>query len=642
MYLMHHYKRFRNHDIRLGRGSLPTTTEPRASARAKSAGVSCVPLERRAAQSPGWSLAVPRTRRGPCISPARSSLKNRPALIAAVAAGLGLVRPSLAQQHVSDTVHNLSVSGPGEVRAQAERQVCIFCHAPHNTSGLRPLWNREVPAANYRIYRSSTLDAKPGQPTGASKLCLSCHDGTIALGSVLSRADRIQMRTGDFMPAGLTNLGTDLSDDHPVSFFYTASLAVEDGQLADPHALPHEIRLEANGELQCTACHDAHNNTYGDFLVTPDEFGELCTSCHRMNGWPGASHRQSSASVAGHSEGAWPYETVAQNACRSCHRPHTAGGRERLLIFNDEEKNCLICHDGRVAAADIQAQIDKPSAHDPRRYSGKHDPAEGALADVAHVECADCHNAHAATAASSDVRYLPLGGTLEMMPGVSVNGTTLRRAQFEYEVCFRCHADTAVEVPKRIGRQSPISNLRLLFQPSSASSHPVVVSSSSMESPSLVPGLTPGSMIRCTDCHNNDGGPRAGGGGPDGPHGSIYDFLLERNYTVTDDTVESTDAYALCYKCHERTSILANESFSAHRLHIVDERTPCSACHAPHGVSNLGPGGRGDHTRLINFDTTIVRPDPQSGRLEFRDTGRLSGTCTMVCHGTTHREQAYP
>ena len=79
--------------------------------------------------------------------------------------------------------------------------------------------------ANYRIYQSSTFDAPASQPTGASKLCLSCHDGTIALGRVLSRADRIRMVGGDFMPAGLTNLGTDLSDDHPVSIVQQAEVS---------------------------------------------------------------------------------------------------------------------------------------------------------------------------------------------------------------------------------------------------------------------------------------------------------------------------------------------------------------------------------------------------------------------------------
>ena len=84
--------------------------------------------------------------------------------------------------------------------------------------------NRSVPAGAYVIYRSSSLRANVGQPTWTSKLCLSCHDGTIALGSVLSRPSPITFAGGgDRIPPGSTNLGTDLSDDHPISFVYPSS-----------------------------------------------------------------------------------------------------------------------------------------------------------------------------------------------------------------------------------------------------------------------------------------------------------------------------------------------------------------------------------------------------------------------------------
>ena len=147
-------------------------------------------------------------------------------------------------------------------------------------------------------------------------------------------------------------------------------------------------------------------------------------------------------------------------------------------------------------------------------------------------------------------------------------------------------------------------------------------------------------MIRCTDCHSNDNGPGAGGNGPSWPHGSNFDFLLERNYTVIDNTPESTYEYALCYKCHLRSSILGDQSFKEHRKHIVEERSPCSACHDPHGVSSTLPT-TSQHTRLINFDTTIVRPNPSNGRLEFKDLGRFAGSCTLTCHGERHNDERY-
>ena len=131
-------------------------------------------------------------------------------------AALACTQAAQAHDRVSETVHNLSVGGPGQLRAAEESQVCVFCHSSHKTQGVSPLWNRALSPASYTIYDSSTFDADPGQPTGASKLCLSCHDGTIALGSVLSRSDQIAMAGGQYIPSGLTNLGTDKSGSGPV------------------------------------------------------------------------------------------------------------------------------------------------------------------------------------------------------------------------------------------------------------------------------------------------------------------------------------------------------------------------------------------------------------------------------------------
>lgn len=217
----------------------------------------------------------------------------------------------------------------------------------------------------------------------------------------------------------------------------------------------------------------------------------------------------------------------------------------------------------------------------------------------------------------------------------------MRKATREYEVCLRCHGDSAVPTTRRITRQAQTSNLRLAFGSGNPSFHPVVVSSPSRDTVSLVPGLARGSMIRCTSCHCNNAGPVAGGRGPAGPHGSDYDFLLERNYTVTDDNFESEHEYALCYKCHLRSSILSDQSFPLHRKHIVEQHAPCSACHDPHGVSRTVSSGS-DHTHLINFDTTIVRPATAAIGVGFRDEGRFAGNCTLVCHGELHLGRAYP
>lgn len=96
---------------------------------------------------------------------------------------------------IRDTKHNLSVSGPGVVRTTSDSRVCIFCHTPHKARRDIPyLWNRSDTTVNYIPYQSSTLHATVGQPTGTSKLCLSCHDGTIAIGAVVSEQQEIPFR----------------------------------------------------------------------------------------------------------------------------------------------------------------------------------------------------------------------------------------------------------------------------------------------------------------------------------------------------------------------------------------------------------------------------------------------------------------
>ena len=136
---------------------------------------------------------------------------------------------------IRDTKHNLSISGPGPIKAATEDRICIFCHTPHRSGpAVTHLWSRST-ETEYTPYDSSTLDAAVRQPTGASRICLSCHDGTIALGAVGSEAQAIVFSGGiRQMPPGPSNLGTDLSDDHPVSITYDPLLMTDHHELTDP------------------------------------------------------------------------------------------------------------------------------------------------------------------------------------------------------------------------------------------------------------------------------------------------------------------------------------------------------------------------------------------------------------------------
>ena len=109
--------------------------------------------------------------------------------------------------------------------------------------------------------------------------------------------------------------------------------------------------------------------------------------------------------------------------------------------------------------------------------------------------------------------------------------------------------------------------------------------------------------------------------------------------SVLDNTPESEFAYALCYGCHSRNSILDDESFAEHRKHVESEETPCNACHEPHGVS-VTQGNSMNNSHLINFDTSIVSPN-SSALLQFVDNGDKAGSCDLLCHGKEHNNLEY-
>jgi predicted CXXCH cytochrome family protein len=506
-------------------------------------------------------------------------------------------------QGIAQSAHNLSVSGPGGIRAQSETDICIFCHASHVSRGTVGMWNRRASAATYTPYSSSTAIAQPGQPTGSSVLCLSCHDGTIALGEAINRANAIVMSGGaSAIPPGRARTGTDLRFHHPISFQYTASLAAQNDELAMPGTFDSRLKLDGNGELQCTTCHTAHDNTYGAFLVKPNIGSQMCTECHQKNGWFQTSHSLSAATAV--------------------------SGGPRLLRYEKEENNCSACHNGRVASKDVMAAIDQFSSHQVKATTLVHDPTEPAVVDSRHVECSDCHNAHATQSARV------IGDVPANVRGVNLAGAEVRPAIETFQICLRCHGDSPNQPPARTPRQITQANMRLKIQPNNPSFHPIAAPGQNPSVPSLINPLTEQSIIGCGGCHNSSTAASAGGSGPEGPHGSSFAPILVRNYVTIDNTPESAANYALCYNCHSRNSILNDDSFKEHDKHIRGEDTPCNACHDPHGISAT-QGNPTNNSHLINFDTSIVFPRG-NGELRFEDRGQFSGSCYLVCHGEDH------
>ncbi len=277
-------------------------------------------------------------------------------------------------------------------------EVCIFCHTPHGADpqavGIRaPIWNRQLSSAHYVLYdqvwsRSFEAALNPGAPTGFSRLCLSCHDGTIAIGQVVNKEGsgglnaepyRMEYPTGQApagppgsipVGSGLTTgdtraLGTDLRNDHPISMVFNSELLSKDLEFVDPGPpirRPHTqstptpiaparratgLSTEIFDTVQCTSCHNPHQVDFPKFLRANrlqqptdnhTQVGKestqaiLCLFCHDKPGWP---------------YNAAPFNTHA-NAGPFPDETRLKPGATNLHTFDQPtvgERACLGCHD---------------------------------------------------------------------------------------------------------------------------------------------------------------------------------------------------------------------------------------------------------------------------------------------------------
>jgi predicted CXXCH cytochrome family protein len=335
-------------------------------------------------------------------------------------------------------------------------------------------------------------------------------------------------------------------------------------------------------------------------------------------------------STSGHIE-----SPLLPEGCGSCHVGH--GLQQQPMLNKAEEDFCYQCHGseqeqslmkaaGKLSAAaqlaDIKKEFTKPYRHPVVEGFG-HSPTERLPSEsgvpARHAECVDCHNPHQ--------RHQGGARTVYEVPGYSLSGQYLEVSLHEYEICFKCHVDyTGVSEPGKDAYHD--------FSLANASQHPVVRGSVGKKSVSLLTPFAAGATMKCSDCHTNDDP-----NGPRGPHGSNYRFLLSGNYDTDIYADESPFAYQFCYSCHDRSSILNNESFPLHREHIVGDPlrgirgTSCYTCHAAHSSRN--------NPYLIRFNRDAVSPSRKTGRLDFSVTGSGSGQCYLTCHGHSHEPGSY-
>jgi len=234
--------------------------------------------------------------------------------------GGGAAEATRGPQGVSYTAHNLSTSADPYWETYVsdnETQVCIFCHTPHGGTLDGPLWNRESPSeTSYTHYNSATLSsylqglAVGREVSKESLLCLSCHDGTIAMNSLVNyshvgmpeysgSAEPELIMPGEMFGVPGPRVGPDLSNDHPISFIYASATEsrvgtmynnIEDAEGAGVRFFPPN-GADSLKRVECSSCHDPHvsydpgygtiaDEAYRPFLVTSNVGSALCLACH--------------------------------------------------------------------------------------------------------------------------------------------------------------------------------------------------------------------------------------------------------------------------------------------------------------------------------------------------------------------------
>jgi predicted CXXCH cytochrome family protein len=203
---------------------------------------------------------------------------------------------SSAFAQVDGSMHDLTTGGGAtNTTADADGQFCVFCHTPHSQGTLTPLWNKGAPAGPFTMYSSATIGGTiQATPQGVSAACLSCHDGVLSLDTMYNAPTTVSGTYNNsatpvdqawtFAPANSDALntavvvGTDLSNDHPISITYGADAAMEPIGNIPGAGLP--LYGAGSDQVECGTCHNPHQPGLVPFLRIDNTNSALCTTCH--------------------------------------------------------------------------------------------------------------------------------------------------------------------------------------------------------------------------------------------------------------------------------------------------------------------------------------------------------------------------
>jgi predicted CXXCH cytochrome family protein len=249
-----------------------------------------------------------------------------------------------ANAGIYNTKHNLGSTGINAAsNFSGTAEICVFCHTPHggDASAAVPLWNRHLDFSGYQTYDQLGTTTRDGavEPVGSvSVACLSCHDGSQAMDSVINepgsgsevlaysngiwsgQAASVNGRIGP--TTVITNLGKDLTNDHPIGIQFAGggySQSNPGGPGTDPDFNQADTKY-----LGTTRVWWVNTNTEGG----TSDFEKTDMKLYTRVG----------------TRGVFPGEPQPYVECASCHDPHVDYNPTFLRIDPSGSAVCLTCH----------------------------------------------------------------------------------------------------------------------------------------------------------------------------------------------------------------------------------------------------------------------------------------------------------
>ena len=259
---------------------------------------------------------------------------------------------------VNGSLHDMTRVVPGT--ADDMGRVCVYCHTPHhavvmNGGANLPLWNHNITNDDqFTAYTWATPNnSNDGEfdivdpLAGPSRLCMSCHDGAIAIDQ---HGEAFDQTGGTFVGSygntadgvGRANLTKDLSTTHPIGFDYNKIAAFRNSKSANVDADGNsEIVVSTFGyatDITISETAGTYNtvvragagsktiadNLYGGNIMT-------CATCHEV-------HNKENATQDPYKSGSKPTGLAAPNL--------TTQDAPNYFLYAKQTESliCLSCH----------------------------------------------------------------------------------------------------------------------------------------------------------------------------------------------------------------------------------------------------------------------------------------------------------